>query len=210
MLLWITLAFAMEPGASRGALEPDCACMEIQPGAHADKHSMTWRALPQASHLEHLEVANKPMLSAAMKDRSRVSLAERDAIVGVASDIFAVTPLELRDQGTGHLCKHLQIPSGEPRDLEIVLAHTTEARIDAAAVGRALRTRATAAQQCLGAGASTTVQLKVSAGGKISVSEVQDSPSEEAGACVKKALKGLKADLSQKAGGEQHYQLQTP
>jgi len=208
MLWMLTIAYAMEPGASRGELQPDCACMEVQPGAHADKHSRTWRAFPQATHLEHLELANKPLLSAVMSDRSRVSLAERDAVVDVASQIVTVTPLDLLDQGTGYACKHLSIPPGEPRDLEIYLVDTTELRVDAAAVGRALRQRAAGLQRCLGTAGAAELAVTVKPSGKVGLKDIDATAS--IGDCVAGELKGLKAAVEQKAGGDQRWGLRTP
>jgi hypothetical protein len=200
--LWLALALAAEPGAARGELQPDCACMEVQPGAHADKHATTWLPFPAASHLEHLELANKPLLSAVFADRRRVSLADRDAVVSVAADVLAVTPLPLRDQGTGFDCKHLSLPPVEPRELEIVLVDTAEARVDAAAVGRALRQGEMALRSCLGSGSEERVELTVKPSGKLSVGDSSD--------CVADALKGRRASLSLKAGGAQTWLLRTP
>lgn len=203
MLLLTALAFALEPGAARADYVDACGCVEIQPGPHADKHNRTWRPLAEASHLEHLEIAGKPLLSAVMNDRSRVSLAERDEVPALAARIAGLVPLELRDQGSGYRCSHHPIEPSVPDGVRWWLASTGSTYIDSAGVGRALHTADGTLRSCLGEGETAWVDLKVAGSGKLAVKAVEASDP----ACVERALKGLRATVGQKAAGDQRWGL---
>jgi len=203
MIPWLfSAALALEPGAAKGTFSSDCACMEVEPGVHADRYSTTWVPLAEATHLEHLEVSRKPLLSAVLATGGRVSLAERDDIPATVGRVRTVRPeLPLRDQNSGQTCKHIEVPTIEPPALQLTLTLTDERRIDAAAVGRALRSKETALAACLGEGDEAQVALKVTGGGKLKPSVVGGTVSGDAKSCLTSAIKGLKADVSQRAPG---------
>jgi len=203
-MLW-GLALAIEPGAAKGAFSSDCACLEVQPGVHANRHSTTWVPIPSVTHLEYLEVANKPLLSAVIDGGGRVSLAERDDIPPAIGRVRTVGPeLEVLDQNSGNPTRSVAGVPITPPAVHLYLGATTERRIDAAAIGRALRSRESALAACVPGEQSTAIDLKVSGGGSLSPKAVDDS---EAGACVAKALKGLKASVSQKAPGTVQFTI---
>jgi len=213
LLLLLAAASAIEPGAAKGAFSSDCACLEVEPGVHANRHNTTWIPIPACTHLEYLELSNKPLLSAVVGDGGRVSLAERDEIPATVGRVRTASPdIQVLDQNSGIETRSVKAATIEPPPLHLFLSATTDTRIDAAAIGRTLRGKEGGLAGCVPSGQAAVVQLKVSGGGSLSPKTLAPDDgsgiTEDQAACVDKMLKGLKAEVSQKAPGTVHFTIE--